>query len=73
MMYCFTCVYDVDHVGFQCQCAKAGQIPNVTRDQSHTVWRACMNGQHKTLPDGTGSGIGWILVKTLQKATYVIY
>ena len=55
LMYCFTCRYDVDHAGFQCQCAKEGHIPNVTRNQAHTVWRACMKGQHKTLPDGTGA------------------
>ena len=71
-MYCFTCGYDVDQAGFQCQCAKEGHSPNVTRDQDHTVWRACMKGKHKTLPDSTGSGMGWILANNLQKANYVI-
>ena len=71
-MYCFICGYDVDHVGIQCQCAKAGHIPNVTRNQAHTVWCECMKGQHKTLLGGTGAGMGWILAKNLQKATYVI-
>ena len=71
-MYCFTCGYDVDHAGFQFQSTKAGHIPNVPREQAHTVRSACMKGQHKTLPDGTRSGMGWILAKTLQKATYFI-
>ena len=70
LMYCFTSGYDVDHARFQCQCAKAGHIPNLLRDQSHTVWRACIKGQHKTLQDGTGSGMGWILANKLQKTTY---
>ena len=60
------------HAGFQCQCAKAGHIPNVTRDQAHTVRRACMKGQHKTLTDGNGEGMGCILANNLQKTTYVI-
>ena len=72
LMKCFTCGYDVDHAGFQRQCAKEGHIPNVPHDQSHKVWRACMKGQHKTLTDDTGSGIGWILAKNLHKANYVI-
>ena len=71
-MYCFTCGYDVDHAGFQSQCAKAGHTPNVTCNRAHKVWRACMKGQHKTLPDGTGAGMGWILANNIQKATYVI-
>ena len=62
----------MDHAGFQCQYAKAGHTPNVTHDQAHTIWRACMKGQHKTLPDGTVAGMGWILANNLQKATYVI-
>ena len=47
-------------------------IPNVPREQAHTVWHVCMKGQHKTLPNGTGAGMGWILANNLQKATYVI-
>ena len=72
LMYCFTCGYIVDHAGFQCHSAKAGHIPNLTRNQAHTVWRACIKGQHKKLPDDTGAGMGWILDNNLQKATYVI-
>ena len=71
-MYCFTCGYDVDQAGFQCQSAKAGHILNLTRNQAHIVWCACRKGHHKTLPDGTGAGMGWILANNLQKATYVI-
>ena len=31
-----------------------------------------MKGQHKTLTDGTGAGMGWILANNIQKATYII-
>ena len=71
-MYCFTCGYDVDHAGFQCQSAKTGLIPNVPCNQAHIVWRACMKEKHKTLPNGTGAGMGLILANNLQKATYII-
>jgi hypothetical protein len=31
-----------------------------------------MKAQHKTLPDGTGAGMGWILAQNLRKATFVM-
>ena len=31
-----------------------------------------MKAQHKTLPDGTGAGHGWILAVQLRKANWVI-
>jgi hypothetical protein len=38
---------------------------------AHTVPRASMKAQHKTLPDGTGAGMGWILSESIGKASYV--
>ena len=31
-----------------------------------------MKAQHKTLPDGTGAGHGWILEGQLRKANWVM-
>ena len=30
-----------------------------------------MKAQHKTLPDGTGAGMGWLLSESISKAQYV--
>ena len=38
---------------------------------AHTVPRASMKAQHKTLPDGTGAGMGWILSESIGKASYI--
>jgi len=71
LLYCFSCGYDVDHNGYQCQNQKDGHIPNVPRDQAHMVYRACMKAQHKTLPDGSGLGQGFVLQHNLTKAAFV--
>jgi hypothetical protein len=47
-------------------------IPTVKRADAHTIWGASMKAQHKTLPDGTGAGMGWILAQNLRKANFVI-
>ena len=72
LMYCL--LVDTTWItwGSNANARRQGTPPNVTRNQAHTVWRACMKGQHKTLPDGTGAGMGWILANNLQKANYVI-
>ena len=72
LLYCYSCGYDVDHVGWQCQYKKHTHIPNVPRDEAHTVAGASMKAQHKTLYDGTGSGHGWILTGQLRKANWVM-
>ena len=59
--YCWTHGYDVDHPGHMCPAKKFGHRDDVTRDNAHEYMGACMKGQHKTLPDGTGAGRGWIL------------
>ena len=72
LLYCFSCGYDVDHNGWQCPWPKEGHIPDVHRDVAHEVPGACMVAQHKTLPDGTGAGKGWILAQSITKAQYVM-
>lgn len=72
LLYCYSCGYNVDHDGWNCSCPKAHHIPNVHRDQAHEYDRASMKAQHKTLPDGTGVGKGWILAQNLSKANYVM-
>ena len=70
LLYCYSCGYDVDHAGWQCQYKKTTQIPNVPRDEAHTVAGSSMKSQHKTLPDGMGAGHGWILAGQLRKANW---
>ena len=72
LLYCYSCGYDVEHAGWQCQYKKTTHIPNVTRDEAHTVAGASMKAQHKTLPDGTGAKHGWILAGQLHKANWVM-
>ena len=54
LFYCYTHGYDVDHPGHMCPAKKYGHRDDVTRDNAHEYLGACMKGQHKTLPDGTG-------------------
>ena len=61
----------MDHDGYGCPNPKVHHVPSVTRAMAHTVPRASMKAQHKTLPDGTGAGMGWILSESINKATYV--
>jgi hypothetical protein len=72
LCYCFSCGYDVDHMGFQCPTPRNDHIPTVKREDAHTIWGASMKAQHKTLPDGTGAGMGWILAQNLRKANFVM-
>jgi hypothetical protein len=72
LCYCFSCGYDVDHQGFQCPAPRNDHIPTVNRGDAHTIWGASMKAQHKTLPDGTGAGMGWILAQNLRKANFVM-
>jgi hypothetical protein len=75
LYYCFTCGYDVDHEGHQCPFGIQGQhMPNVKRNEAHLYANqgASMKGQHKTLPDGTGAGQGWILAQSVTKAQWTM-
>ena len=68
VLYCFSCGYDVDHDGYNCPstCQKQIHLPNIKWDDSHMYKGACMRVQHKTLPDGTGSGQGWIMTNQME-------
>ena len=72
LLYCYSCGYDVNHAGWQFQYKNTTHIPNVPRDEAHTVAGASTKAQHKTLPDGTGAGHGWILAGQLRKAHWVM-
>ena len=74
LLYCFSCGYDVDHDGYNCppRCQKKFHLPHVKRDEAHTYEGACMKAQHKTLPDGTGAGLGWIMTKNMEKGRFVL-
>eukprot|EP00804_Cyclotella_cryptica_P030999 CCRYP_013582-RA/>CCRYP_013582-RA protein AED:0.56 eAED:0.40 QI:0/-1/0/1/-1/1/1/0/562 len=75
LFYCFTCGYDVDHEGHQCPVGVPGHhMPQVKRNEAHLYANqgACMKGQHKTLPDGTGAGQGWILAQSVTKAQWTM-
>ena len=67
--YCYSSIYDVDHIGWQCQLnkIKITHIPNVVRDEAHAISGASMKAQRKTLPDGSGSGKVCILAHKLRE------
>jgi hypothetical protein len=72
--YCYSCGYDVDHDGYNCPInyQKQNHLPHITRDNAHLIEGASMKAQHKTLPDGTGAGQGWVLERNLGKARYTM-
>ena len=75
LFYCFTCGYDVDHEGHQCPYGIQGHhMPQVKRHNAHLFADrgACMRGQHKTLPDGSGAGQGWVLAQSVTKAQWTM-
>jgi len=75
LFYCFTCGYDVDHEGHQCPYGIQGHhMPQVKRGEAHLYANqgASMKAQHKTLPDGTGAGQGWILAQSVTKAQWTM-
>ena len=74
LLYCFSCGYNVDHDGYKCppSCQKQIHLPNVKRVEAHMFEGACMRAQHKTLPDRTGTGRGWIMKKQMEKGRFVL-
>ena len=72
LFYCYSCGYDVDHDGVHCPCPKVGHIPNVPRDNAHECPGASMKAQHKTLPDGSGAGKGWLLAQAANKGFFTM-
>ena len=49
-------------------------IPNIPWEEAHMYANqgASMVAQHKSLSDGTGSGMGWILANSIRKAQFVM-
>ena len=74
LLYYFSCGYDVDHGGYNCRpnCQKQVHLPHVKRDDTHMYEGACVKAQHKTMPDGTGAGQGWIMTKNMEKGRFVL-
>ena len=73
--YYFTCGYDVDHPGNICPVGDPEyNMPNILCDKSHMYANqgASMLAQHKSLLNGRGAGIGWILSNSISKAKFVI-
>ena len=72
LFYCFTCGYDVDHPSAGCGMQRKQGHCDVPRDQAHLCPGASMVAQHKTMPDGTGAGKGWIMAGPIRKANFVM-
>ena len=71
LLYCPNkgCGYDVDHAGRNCPYAAPW---DVAREVAHTVEGASMRGQHKSLANGTGAGMGWIMRGPIAQAQWVV-
>ena len=75
LLYCFTCGYDVDHPGTHCQSTNGNyHIPNVKREEAHMYSHqgACMVAQHKSLTNGEGCGVAWMMANAVTKAQFVM-
>jgi hypothetical protein len=68
LYYCYSCGYNVDHPGSHCPNTKPHQDPHAKRDNAHLLPNASMVAQHKTMPDGTGAGLGWNIAQLVDKA-----
>lgn len=71
LKYCpnYRCGYDVDHDGWECPHHPPW---NVRRNEAHLVEGASMKAQHKTLADGTGAGVAWLMANPISQAQWVI-
>ena len=70
--YCYSHGYDVNHNSTNCPNPKQGHRIDATRANAHMIPGASMKAQHKTLPDGTGAGQGWILEQNLRQGRWVM-
>ena len=73
--YCFTCGYDVDHPGNACPVSDPSYyMPNNPRDEAHMYSNQVesMVAQHKSLPDGIGAGMEWIISNSISKAQFAM-
>jgi hypothetical protein len=73
--YCYTCGYDVDHPGTHCNHTNGGfHMPSIKRNEAHlyATQGASMVAQHKSLSNGEGCGMGWIMANSVSKAQFVM-
>ena len=73
--YCFTCGYDIDHPRNTFPVSDPSyHMSNIPRDDVHMYNNQgeIIVQQHKSLPDGTGSGMGYIIVNIISKAQFVM-
>ena len=73
--YFFTYGYDVDHPGNTCPVSyPAYNIPNIPFDKAHMYDNqgASMLAQQKSLTDGTGASMGWILTNSTRKEKFLM-
>ena len=49
-------------------------MPSIKRDEAHLFAHqgASMVAQHKSLANGTGCGMGWIMANSISKAQFVM-
>ena len=49
-------------------------MPHIKRDEAHLYAHqgASMIAQHKSLPNGEGCGMGWIMANAVSKAQFVM-
>ena len=59
----------MDHVARNCPFVAPW---DVARKVAHTVEGASMRGQHKSLADGLGAGMGWIMRGPIAQAQWVV-
>jgi len=71
LLYCPNkgCGYSMDHVARNCPFVAPW---DVARKVAHTVEGASMRGQHKSLADGLGAGMGWIMRGPIAQAQWVV-
>ena len=65
LKYCpnYRCRYDVDHAGWECSYHPPW---NIRRNDAHLVEGALMEAHHKTLADGTGAGVAWLMANPIS-------
>ena len=61
----FSCGYDVDHGSWECS---YHPIWNVRRNGAHLVEGASIKTQHKTLANGNGAVVEWLMVNHISQA-----
>ena len=71
LKYCpnYRCGYDVDHDGWEYRYHPPW---DVMMDKANVTEGASMVAQHKTLADGTGAGMAWLMVNPTSQAQWVI-